>query len=39
MADEFNFHVIDARRRVEVIQEELRRRVDAFLEPSPQPSM
>jgi dTMP kinase len=33
MADEFKFHVIDARRRVDLIQEELRRRVDAFLAP------
>ena len=33
MADEFKFHVIDARRRVDLIQEELRGRVDAFLAP------
>jgi dTMP kinase len=32
MADEFGFRVIDARRRVEVIQEDLRRQVEAFLE-------
>jgi dTMP kinase len=34
MADEFKFHVIDSRRRVDLIQEELRRRVDAFLAPA-----
>ena len=33
MADEFKFQVIDARRRVEVIQEELRRTVEEFLAP------
>lgn len=31
MAEEFHFRVIDARRPVEAIQEELRRQVDAFL--------
>ena len=31
IADEFKFGVIDARRRVEVIQDELRRRVEGFL--------
>jgi dTMP kinase len=31
IADEFKFGVIDARRRVEVIQDELRRRVESFL--------
>jgi len=38
MADEFGFRVIDARRPVDVIQDELRRRVEAFLgaaEPKP----
>ena len=31
IADEFKFSVIDARRRVDVIQDELRRRVEGFL--------
>ena|SRR5438093_1013845 len=31
MADEFGFRVLDARRRVEVIQDELRRQIAAFL--------
>ena len=31
MADEYNFRVLDARRRVEVIQDELRRQIGAFL--------
>jgi dTMP kinase len=31
MADEFSFHVIDARRRIEVIQDELRHKVETFL--------
>ena len=31
MAEEFGFRVIDARRRVDVIQDELRRRVETFL--------
>ena len=31
LAREFKFHVIDARRRVDLIQEELRRKVEAFL--------
>jgi dTMP kinase len=35
MSDEFNFRNIDARRPIEVIQEELRRQVAAFLEPGP----
>ena len=34
MADEFHFHVVDARRSVDRIQDELRRQVGAFLEPS-----
>jgi dTMP kinase len=33
MADEFNFRVLDARRPIDQIQEELRRQVAAFLEP------
>ena len=31
MADEYNFRVLDARRRVEVIQDELRRQIGEFL--------
>ena len=31
MADEYSFRVLDARRKVEVIQEELRRQIGAFL--------
>ena len=31
MADEFNFRVLDARRKVDVIQDELRRQIGAFL--------
>jgi thymidylate kinase len=31
MADEFGFRVLDARRRVNVIQDELRRQIGAFL--------
>lgn len=31
MADEFNFRVLDARRKVEVIQDELRRQIASFL--------
>ena len=34
MADEFNFNVLDARRSINKIQDELRRKVQAFLEPS-----
>jgi len=34
MADEFHFRVVDARRTVDRIQEELRRQVGAFLEPA-----
>src|SRR5262245_16452288 len=34
MADEFHFRVLDARRSIDRIQDELRRQVDAFLEPS-----
>jgi dTMP kinase len=35
MTDEFHFRVVDARRPVETIQNELRRQVEAFLEPTP----
>jgi dTMP kinase len=38
MADEFHFRVIDARRSVEHIQDELRRQVEAFLEPAEKPA-
>jgi dTMP kinase len=38
MADEFNFRVVDARRPVERIQDELRRQVAAFLEPTEKPA-
>jgi dTMP kinase len=31
MADEYNFRVLDARRKIEVIQDELRRQIGAFL--------
>jgi hypothetical protein len=34
MADEFGFRVVDARRPVDVIQEDLRRQVQAFLSSS-----
>src|SRR5262249_47700500 len=34
MTDEFHFRVVDARRPIEKIQDELRRQVEAFLEPS-----
>jgi thymidylate kinase len=34
MADEFGFRVLDARRPIEVIQEDLRRQVQAFLSAS-----
>ena len=34
MADEFHFRVVDARRPIDRIQDELRRQVSAFLEPS-----
>jgi len=43
MADEFGFRVLDARRRVEVIQDELRRQIAAFLAeaetPAPAPAL
>ena len=35
MADEFHFRVLDARRSVNKIQDELRKQVQAFLEPPP----
>jgi dTMP kinase len=35
MADEFSFSVVDARRRVETIQADLRRRLEVFLAPAP----
>ena len=38
MADEFGFRVLDARRKVEVIQDELRRQIGAFLAESEAPS-
>jgi dTMP kinase len=38
MADEFHFRVVDARRPVEKIQDELRRQVEAFLEPVEKPT-
>ena len=38
MADEFHFRVLDARRKVDRIQDELRRQVEAFLEPSEKPA-
>jgi dTMP kinase len=34
MADEFGFRVLDAKRRIEVIQDELRRQIGAFLSES-----
>src|SRR5438034_2578673 len=38
MADEFHFRVVDARRTVDRIQDELRRQVTAFLEPADRPA-
>ena len=38
MGDEFHFRVVDARRSVDRIQDELRRHVSAFLEPTEKPS-
>jgi dTMP kinase len=37
MADEFHFKVVDARRSVDRIQDDLRKRVAAFLEPAERP--
>ena len=38
MTDEFHFRVLDARRRVDKIQEELRKQVEAFLEAADKPA-
>jgi dTMP kinase len=38
MADEFHFRVLDARRPIDHIQDELRRQVGAFLEPAEKPA-
>src|SRR5919201_1396157 len=38
MADEFHFRVVDARRSIDHIQDELRRQVAAFLEPTERPT-
>ena len=38
MADEFHFRVVDARRSIDKIQDELRRHVAAYLEPAEKPS-
>jgi dTMP kinase len=38
MADEFHFHVVDARRSVDRIQDELRKNVAAFLESAEKPA-
>ena len=38
MADEFHFRVVDARRSIDRIQDELRRQVAAFLEPAEKPT-
>jgi dTMP kinase len=38
MADEFGFRVLDARRKVDVIQDELRRQIAAFLSESETPA-
>jgi len=38
MADEFNFRVVDARRPIDRIQDELRRQVAGFLEPAEKPA-
>jgi len=38
MADEFHFRVVDARRPVDRIQDELRKNVAAFLEAAERPS-
>jgi dTMP kinase len=37
MTDEFHFRVVDARRSVDYIQNELRKQVEAFLAPTPPP--
>jgi dTMP kinase len=38
MADEFHFRKVDARRSIDRIQDELRRQVEAFLEPAEKPA-
>ena len=38
MADEFHFRVLDSRRRVDRIQDELRKQVEAFLEAADKPA-
>src|SRR5204862_1687664 len=38
MADEFHFRVVDARRSVDRIQDELRKQVEAFLEAADKPA-
>ncbi|PYQ75334.1 MAG: dTMP kinase [Acidobacteria bacterium] len=38
MADEFHFRVVDARRSIDRIQDELRRQVAAYLEPAEKPT-
>jgi dTMP kinase len=38
MSDEFHFRVLDARRSIDKIQDELRRQVSIFLEPSEKPA-
>ena len=38
MADEFHFRVVDARRSIEKIQDELRRQVESFLSPDNKPA-
>jgi dTMP kinase len=38
MADEFNFRTLDARRSIDLIQDELRKQVAAFLEPADKPA-
>src|SRR5437660_3651561 len=38
MADEFHFRKLDARRPIDRIQDELRRQVEAFLEPAEKPA-
>ena len=38
MADEFGFRVLDARRKVDVIQDELRRQIAAFLADAEMPA-
>src|SRR3954462_7356788 len=38
MGDEFHFRVLAARRSIARIQDELRRQVEAFLDPSPRPA-